>query len=694
MSGLAALHRSTFAQGFSNNERRAAARALLRHNVHIDGTHYQTRMLGGLHPSYIAFQPIQQLESERTLSQKELCEGGAARHIRCGSDAISLEKIALDLYITPRELHETSQQIGGDVAVLVQAFAQEFTIPHLQRFTKHCAIEKTQVPKYFSATHISMEGPQYLPAPVIPTGARILCSAQVPKSFVKNLQTSSPAVTDSKKATSAAICQGVEWATSVGTKMNPSTPCSRIHQCWPADVFTADKDPGPIFSAQSELNHEVQKFDPLPISIAPNTDSALDRFKLGDELLPKLHVVLLADLQGTPLIHEIVKTMSSQSLYTSKNVSRRVRMQHPHTHPKVTLSKEAHAMLMAGRCAKSHKFKAALNGAWDQFDDMAKTITAAHHKNKQGRDTLTQLVREHKDEYLALPKEEQDTILNEYVDWTKTKTTGTQISTKSKIIDVTQTLKAVENELNSLRCHTGAETILYTTHGSTNLPLTTVIFSTEGVQNFMHSVMNIDNQDFGLRKITKRKITGNPHANMQWTHYFRNIVQCYQVMIVGWPDSVPFTNLSKVSSSLSELERLFDLWDKHLTCWKTLMDEEFVKIYQEHNEKLENGQIEDIRRCTRSDKGKKRKRSAATNSNDRNTAQHKKYKSAETIEDSDKENDENDGRETTPPPSPRQLFNATPNLTTPNLTTPTSPLPTSPSSHLSVPSIVMLRWLG
>jgi hypothetical protein len=56
-------------------------------------------------------------------------------------------------------------------------------------------------------------------------------------------------------------------------------------------------------------------------------------------------------------------------------------MLHPHTHPKVTMSKEACAMLTAGRRAKSHNFKTALNEAWDQFNDMTKTIVAAHHKS-------------------------------------------------------------------------------------------------------------------------------------------------------------------------------------------------------------------------------------------------------------------------------------------------------------------------
>jgi hypothetical protein len=51
-------------------------------------------------------------------------------------------------------------------------------------------------------------------------------------------------------------------------------------------------------------------------------------------------------------------------------------------------------------------------------------------------------------------------------------------------------------QLNSLRCRTGVETVLYTTRGSTDLPLRGITFATEGVEEFMASVMNIDNQDF------------------------------------------------------------------------------------------------------------------------------------------------------------------------------------------------------
>ncbi|KAG1843422.1 hypothetical protein C8R48DRAFT_618900, partial [Suillus tomentosus] len=400
------------------------------------------------------------------------------------------------------------------------------------------------------------------------------------------------------------------------------------------------------------------------------------------------------------------------------------------------LSKEARSMLNANRRTKSHQFKVALDDTWNQIDDAMKTIASAHHKSvrrvqndlyighgtlrsrrsklnawnafcwkknqnsenrDQGRRALEQLVREHKAEYYTLSKEEQQDLVKEYAEQKLTKMTGFHTSTKSKINDITQTLKAVENELNSLNCCTGAEIILYVTRGSTDLPLRGVTFATEGVQHFMQSVMSIDNQDLiskmegfavqGMRGAAKnhkqrvsdirssirdiinrtlREVTGDSDAKMQWAYYFRNVIQRYQVVIDGWPESVPFANLSKVSSALPELEMLLRKWELGTTHWKTLTDEDFEKIHLEHNEKLESGEIEDTRRRIRSDKGKKRKRPAAT---DGNSTSRKKYKSVETIEDTDKENDEEEEEDT-----PHQPSDSTSN------TTPTPHVPGSTQS--------------
>ncbi|KAG2051367.1 hypothetical protein BDR06DRAFT_852400, partial [Suillus hirtellus] len=125
--------------GFSNGECQAAACALLRNESHLDGTHYHTKTLGGLHPAYIAFNKIPSSMERQSLSQEEFVEtaledvfdalatqdhldGRLSLLIRCpGShftETTASNCIVVDLYITPQELCEAPDQIGGDISVL------------------------------------------------------------------------------------------------------------------------------------------------------------------------------------------------------------------------------------------------------------------------------------------------------------------------------------------------------------------------------------------------------------------------------------------------------------------------------------------------------------------------------------------------------------------------------------------------
>ena len=71
LDGLGAVY-SMFKGNFSNDERQAAARAVLRHGVHVDGMHYQSRHTGGLNPSYIGLTPSTPKDEELTISKREL----------------------------------------------------------------------------------------------------------------------------------------------------------------------------------------------------------------------------------------------------------------------------------------------------------------------------------------------------------------------------------------------------------------------------------------------------------------------------------------------------------------------------------------------------------------------------------------------------------------------------------------------
>ncbi|KAI6037266.1 hypothetical protein BKA83DRAFT_4120790 [Pisolithus microcarpus] len=64
ITNLAALYNSTFTQ----------AHTLLRHSVHLDGAHFQSRVKGGLHPAYAGFNPNMNDKKARSLSSKELVE--------------------------------------------------------------------------------------------------------------------------------------------------------------------------------------------------------------------------------------------------------------------------------------------------------------------------------------------------------------------------------------------------------------------------------------------------------------------------------------------------------------------------------------------------------------------------------------------------------------------------------------------
>ncbi|KAG1743986.1 uncharacterized protein EDB91DRAFT_1026027, partial [Suillus paluster] len=68
------------------------------------------------------------------------------------------------------------------------------------------------------------------------------------------------------------------------------------------------------------------------------------------------------------------------------------------------------------------------------------------------------------------------------------------------------------------------------------------------------------------------EVTGKSKAKMQWADYFHNVVNPYQVAIKGWPEHIPFTNLSNVSSTLPDLKFLLDCWKMGAMAWNILDD--------------------------------------------------------------------------------------------------------------------------
>jgi hypothetical protein len=202
------------------------------------------------------------------------------------------------------------------------------------------------------------------------------------------------------------------------------------------------------------------------------------------------------------------QVMSSQTFYASSTRSKRIQPS-PHHHPRVHLSKEARTLLTVSCREKSCRFKTALDDAWSQIDECVKTIASSNSKTircvqhdlymgqrllrskhsklsvvervlleeesdrgqrkqyiffvsisstldllyaagSSGKAILWDLVQDNHAEYHELSDNAKASLLKEYEEHKAMKTTGTHISTKLKVNDITQTLKAIENEVCDL----------------------------------------------------------------------------------------------------------------------------------------------------------------------------------------------------------------------------------------------------
>ena len=227
-------------------------------------------------------------------------DGGISLLIRCpGSEPLSnlaAEKITLDICVTPHKLVH-NERVSGNTAMLIQAFSQEFALPHLQHFAERCKIESIKAPKprcksmleyrvgftNFSvvlAEPIDLNGQNHLPTFLSPVASRIQCTA------CSTEAKPDPAVDVRHLSASAAIHESAVFASSVKKMHPPSTP-STAHQCTarqrcPADAFLFvdnKKFPKPIPLVIPDL----APGSPL-ISLGPHTDAVLDWFSFGDDV--------------------------------------------------------------------------------------------------------------------------------------------------------------------------------------------------------------------------------------------------------------------------------------------------------------------------------------------------------------------------------------------------------------------------
>jgi hypothetical protein len=140
-----------------------------------------------------------------------------------------------------------------------------------------------------------------------------------------------------------------------------------------------------------------------------------------------------------------------------------------------------------------------------------------------------------------------------------------------------------------------------------------------------------------ILRLSTGEVTGNENAWMEWKHYWQNIVRRYQVMMEGWPETIPFHNLSKTSNSLANLKMLLQKWQCGKTYWKKLTAAELKELDHERDAQIERGEVETHgphHHC--SDFGTKR-----TQSNMATTTKKKRQTSAQEVSNTDGSDDEN-----------------------------------------------------
>lgn len=128
---------------------------------------------------------------------------------------------------------------------------------------------------------IHLTGPPYLPAPSVATGTRIQCLGYPKESFERELSS-----TPSSSPASATIRHATSSAFNSHPTTQATSPCARVLRRRPAEAFLTNR------SMVLLQNTEPIILGPPLISIGPHTDAILDRFKLGDKTLLKLHILM------------------------------------------------------------------------------------------------------------------------------------------------------------------------------------------------------------------------------------------------------------------------------------------------------------------------------------------------------------------------------------------------------------------
>ena len=170
---------------------------------------------------------------------------------------------------------------------------------------------------------VSLYGPEHLPAPSNPLSSRIRCrgldkEAKVALSEDTRHLSASAAIRETAVVTTSEKQSEASSDSVRPTKSSRQCRQWRLAQAFPLPDKEVFSDPVLVEPSDPSVS------GPVLISIGPNSDAVLDRFNLGDDLLPRLHTLVRTARSSrweTVLISSPWNLTPEQALHLSRALS-------------------------------------------------------------------------------------------------------------------------------------------------------------------------------------------------------------------------------------------------------------------------------------------------------------------------------------------------------------------------------------
>ncbi|KAJ6459295.1 hypothetical protein C8R45DRAFT_1109620 [Mycena sanguinolenta] len=250
-----------------------------------------------------------------------------------------------------------------------------------------------------------------------------------------------------------------------------------------------------------------------------------------------------------------------------------------------------------------------------------------------------------------------------------TKKTGTRASNKAVAQDASHVIKKMDEEIRNLFERCGMYGIAIFSKGHIQDKTIPYILESASASDFIRECLKIDPMDLVVRfeqwccsrelgftgvdtlqsmrkEITRmikeglRVACKKTKCAMNYERYIKVIILGYGVIIVGWPKSVDFISPTNISS-VDDMRKLRDAWRDGACHWKILSAREKEKWRKDYEEQVKSGEIVEVERQRRSDKGVIRGQNVRTVGK-RKAGERSTGKSKAAVEDDEEDEDEDE----------------------------------------------------